>query len=295
MTKEEVIAATKDCAAKLGRAPRYPELKKTAGVMLWDIRKTFGTYQRVLEECGLEGRGSGHPASEHKMFRLWAETVRQWQKIPSQMEFEEHARRRGKRLGRSCGGWRKVAKCMLEYMRREQLEGEWKDVVELILKDLELRQRGAQVDGEAMAAAPARPKIIVDAPIYGTPLLTSSLSCAPTNELGVVFLFGAVARQMGFVVTRLQQEFPDCEALRQVEPGRWQRVQIEFEFASHNFLLHQHRAEECDLIVCWEHNWAECPLEVVELKGAVMGEIGGSGNREIGASERQRLTADEHG
>jgi hypothetical protein len=153
-------------------------------------------------------------------------------------------------------------------MRMEHLEGEWKDVLEVIFKELEPHRRGARVNGEAIVAAPAKPKIMVDAPIYGTPLLTSPLSCAPINEMGVVFLFGAVARQMGFVVTRLQQEFPDCEALRQVEPGRWQRVQIEFEFASRNFLVHGHRAEECDLIVCWEHNWEECPLEVVELKCA---------------------------
>ena len=23
---------------------------------------------------------------------------------------------------------------------------------------------------------------------------------------------------------------------------------------------------KCDLIVCWENNWPECPLEVIELK-----------------------------
>lgn len=268
MTREEVIAVTKDCAAKLGRAPRFTELKKTAGVMLWDIRKSFGTYRRVLKECGLEARGSGHPMSERTMFKLWAEAVRQWQKIPTQMEFEEKTQRRCGMLARRCGGWRKVPKRMLEYMRMEHLEGEWKDVLEVIFKELEPHRRGARVNGEAIVAAPAKPKIMVDAPIYGTPLLTSPLSCAPINEMGVVFLFGAVARQMGFVVTRLQQEFPDCEALRQVEPGRWQRVQIEFEFASRNFLVHGHRAEECDLIVCWEHNWEECPLEVVELKCA---------------------------
>ena len=27
-----------------------------------------------------------------------------------------------------------------------------------------------------------------------------------------------------------------------------------------------HEASRCDMIVCWEHNWAEYPLEVVELK-----------------------------
>jgi hypothetical protein len=25
----------------------------------------------------------------------------------------------------------------------------------------------------------------------------------------------------------------------------------------------------CDLIVCWNHNWENCPLEVLELKKAI--------------------------
>ena len=29
------------------------------------------------------------------------------------------------------------------------------------------------------------------------------------------------------------------------------------------------RVTKCDLIVCWEHNWPECPLEVIELKSLV--------------------------
>jgi hypothetical protein len=45
-------------------------------------------------------------------------------------------------------------------------------------------------------------------------------------------------------------------------------VRIEIEFLSRNFLQHFHDPKECDLIVCWENNWAECPLEVVELKKA---------------------------
>jgi hypothetical protein len=64
-------------------------------------------------------------------------------------------------------------------------------------------------------------------------------------------------------------EFPDCEAIREVAPGRWQRVRVEFEYESRNFLRHLHDPNQCDLIVCWEHNWAECPLEVVELKKAI--------------------------
>jgi hypothetical protein len=46
-------------------------------------------------------------------------------------------------------------------------------------------------------------------------------------------------------------------------------VKIEFEQESRNFLKHMHLASECDLIVCWKHNWPECPLEVIELRTAL--------------------------
>jgi predicted RNA-binding protein with PUA-like domain len=75
-----------------------------------------------------------------------------------------------------------------------------------------------------------------------------------------------MAERMGFVVHRLQAEFPDCEAIRQVGEDKWQKVRIEFEYESRNFLKHMHAASECDLIVCWRNNWPECPLEVVELR-----------------------------
>ncbi|HEV7521467.1 MAG TPA: hypothetical protein VGP89_10245 [Candidatus Angelobacter sp.] len=38
---------------------------------------------------------------------------------------------------------------------------------------------------------------------------------------------GTLAKELGFMVIRLQTEFPDCEAFREVEPGRWQRGDTE--------------------------------------------------------------------
>jgi len=84
--------------------------------------------------------------------------------------------------------------------------------------------------------------------------------------MGVVFIFGFLAVKLGFVVTRIQPEFPDCEAMHEMQPGVWQRLRIEFEFESRNFVRHLHNLEDCDAIVCWIHNWPECPLQVVELK-----------------------------
>jgi len=103
--------------------------------------------------------------------------------------------------------------------------------------------------------------------ICGGPLEIGGLRNAPVNEQGVVFLFGVLAERLGFRVEALQNGFPDCEAKRLIAPDVWQTVDIEFEYKSRNFRQHGHPPEGCDMIVCWVHNWPECPksLEVIAL------------------------------
>jgi len=102
---------------------------------------------------------------------------------------------------------------------------------------------------------------------YGAPLEFRGLRHAPLNEQGVVYVFALVARELGFTVEAIGTSFPDCEAKRQIDTKgeRWQRVRIEFEYYSNDFKRHNHSTEGCDLIVCWKHDWTECPLEVIEL------------------------------
>ncbi len=95
------------------------------------------------------------------------------------------------------------------------------------------------------------------------------LQFAPTNELGVVFLFGIVARELGFTVEAVQSKFPDCRAKERV-PGRaakWRDARIEFEYKSSNF---DHAPDGVDIVVCWEHDWTKCPVKrVIELKSKI--------------------------
>ena len=106
---------------------------------------------------------------------------------------------------------------------------------------------------------------------FGPFLNFRGLQHAPINEQGVVLLFGMVAVELGYVVESVATGFPDCEAKRRIKgPAEsWERIRIEFEYQSRNFLDHGHDASECDVIVCWEHNWPECPIEVLELSSAI--------------------------
>ena len=116
-----------------------------------------------------------------------------------------------------------------------------------------------------------RRKLRFDRIVYGPPSNVPGMRYEPVNGQGVVFVWGMVAAGLGFEVERMQSEFPDCTAMREVETGKWQRVRIEIEYGSRNFAEHKHAIDGCDIIVCWVHNWPECPeeLEVIELRKVV--------------------------
>ena len=118
---------------------------------------------------------------------------------------------------------------------------------------------------------PPGPKPKLPGRVFGDPIDFRGLRHEPVNEDGVVFLFGMVAHELGYLVEAVQAGFPDCEAKRQVGAGKWQQVRIEFEYESRNFYVHRHPPGGCDVIVCWRHNWPECPsdLEVVELSTVI--------------------------
>jgi hypothetical protein len=162
------------------------------------------------------------------------------------------------------GNWRQVPMGMLGLARENGWEVEWQDVVDVATAHL--KKAGEPVRTPKRHTPLNEKGIFPDRPTYGPPVLRVPLAHGPANELGVVFLFGFLAVRLGFVVTRIQPEFPDCEAMREMLPDVWQRVRIEFEFESRNFVKHLHNAEECDVLVCWVHNWPECPMQVVELK-----------------------------
>jgi hypothetical protein len=74
-----------------------------------------------------------------------------------------------------------------------------------------------------------------------------------------------------FRIESIQTGFPDCVARRSINKNRWEELRIEFEFKSREFLKHKHDPELVDVIVCWEHNWSDCPkdIEVIELSSLI--------------------------
>jgi hypothetical protein len=268
MTRQEVRAAILALAEKLKQVPTVAELMKHAGIDRPEIRKHFGNYKQALEECNLEVPERGRKVEIDRLFIDWVEVVRAFKKIPTVWQYESRSKYSARPLTRCAGSWNMVAERMKLYAEEHGLDGEFRDVMELI--ELQGGGRGGAAASSTEVAAEACAERTKDSrPTYGALIAAWGHVYGPTSEGGVISLFGAMAVSLGFLILKIQTEFPDCEALRVAGKDRNRPVKIEFELESRNFLRHGHDPNGCDIIVCWEHNWPECPLEVIELKKAV--------------------------
>jgi len=262
MSKEEIIKTIRECAEKLGRSPSLPELRRLGGVTETRITQHFGNMTNALEESGLKAAGPGFEVRVPALLLDWARVARKLGKLPTKEEYEKEGQYSATPFYRNFKRWKKIAESFGNFAKKEKIRGQWLDVL------------GMLSGKEKQTKYPRRKRtrrgpLLPDRPVYGSPMLLPELAHEPVNEMGVLYVFGMLARFLGFVVHRLQPEFPDCEAMREMAKGQWQRVRIEFEFESRNFLIHRHAPEDCDLIVCWVHNWPECPVQVLELKKVV--------------------------
>jgi len=80
--------------------------------------------------------------------------------------------------------------------------------------------------------------------IVGDIINFRGLVYAPVNEYGVVGLFFKIMDDLNMRVELIKAGFPDCIGTRYIGNGRWERLNIEFEFKSRNFKIHNHDASK---------------------------------------------------
>jgi hypothetical protein len=266
MSKEEIMSAIHECAEKLQRVPNRADLIRTTKISHRMIVKQFGTYTHALRACGLESYCRRNTIAMEALFNDWASVARELKRVPSKSEYELLGTHSIGPLRTRFGSWTLVPAGFKHFIEEQGKSVECKDLLESIAKYE--RERNSW---EPRVCTENKPRLIPGRPVYGPLLRPFPAMHGPTEEQGVVYLFGTMSERLGFVVLHIQKAFPDCEALREVGEDMWQRVFIEFEYESLNFVKHGHDASKCDIIVCWKHNWPECPLEVVELSKVVKG------------------------
>jgi hypothetical protein len=239
------------------------------------VLQYFRTWSEAIRAAGLRPYTRNAKIESRALLEDWGEAVRKNRAIlPRHIHLRLGNYNPGT-LAKRFGGWSAVPEAFRNFAKGKR---KWTDVMALLPQGAARRpvrkarrQHAPSDSAPAVAARKTWHARLRNRPVYGNPSPFQWLRHEPMNEQAVVFLFGMLAKELGYRVQNVQKGFPDCEALREIAPGRWQRVSIEFEFESRNFRDHGHATDRCDVIVCWRHNWPNCPnqIEVVELSNII--------------------------
>lgn len=241
------------------------EFLRVTGIREWHVLKHFDSWNSFVQAAGLQPIDVRRIPNE-ELYRAMHDTFVAEGGVVTQTRFRRICQYSADVYSKRWGRWSNV---LLEFRRWVQInEPDFPYIADLPNGTVDHLLGNAELTTFKDAKATWVPK---GGRQYGPIVNFRGLQHAPINEQGVVFLFGMVAHELGYVVESVGTGFPDCEAKRRISrtANTWERVRIEFEFRSRNFLAHGHNLNECDLIVCWEHDWPECSIEVLELKSSI--------------------------
>jgi hypothetical protein len=256
-SKKGLLKELRRVASKLGKLTvSQKEFKEHGRVSPSTIENHFGTWNKGLKQAGLDIlRRRDIPNADiiKEIGRVWSSLGHR----PSYAEFDKLSKFSVSLLENRFGTFLNAMEAFLRVYgeptpRSQQESSDAGTATDLIEKA-----------GSPQEKRKSRRK-------YGAIISYRGMQHAPINELGVVFLFGMLSKELGFIVEAVGPAYPDCEAKRLDQSGEsYEKVNIEFEYKSSRFKKHAKNAKECDLVVCWVHDWKACPVSVLELSKIV--------------------------
>jgi hypothetical protein len=248
--------------------------KRHGQISVATVYNNFGSWNKAVEAAGLTSnpksiRVSGYKSiDEGELFKAIGELWQKNGRRPTQSMMMAERRFSMKPYAKR---WGTFTKALDEYVRRfgepqiRAIQPKQEEKSEPLPKNQPIRPAILPQTHKPTSAVTKKVQV------FGEPLDFRGIRYAPVNEQGVVYLFGMISRELGFLIESIRTDFPDCEGKRVIDKAgtKWQHIRIEFEYRSSNFREHGHNPENCDLIVCWIHDWSESPLEVLELKSNI--------------------------
>ncbi len=266
MDRETIVEEIKRIAQEIGAdtVPRS-EFKSKSNISEWQIYKHFNSWNEAVEAAGLTPTEVSR-IDDAELFREMKDVFVKFGGVCTRMKFNKLCKYSVDVYRRRFGKWHDILLAFKAWLNES---GEDFPFLNQLPGPISLHKE----ESTPIEKRKAKPALwdSLGTMTYGAFLNFRGLQHAPVNEQGVVFLFGMVCFELGFVVEAVRTSYPDCEAKRRVNRKRdeWERVKIEFEYRSIDFRNHGHDPNGCDVVVCWEHDWSECPLEVIELKTAI--------------------------
>jgi hypothetical protein len=276
-SKEQIIETLKNLSSRLGKT-KLSKQDVSKVLSLTTIKNYFGNLGNALESAGLERtnigeqfKGRGNILSDDDLFISILHVEINLGHEPGYNEYSANGKFSVTPFRKRFGEWEN----MISYYRKWKSENNDKieeaKAMTPLIKPLDSSKQKASSLPEPKIITPY-PKQKSPGQLYGEPIEFRGLRHAPINEQGVVYLFGMISRELGFNIEALQQGFPDCEGkyLHDQKKNLWAKARIEFEFLASNFKEHGHDPSQCDFIVCWENDWPDCPINVIELKTEIL-------------------------
>lgn len=263
---QELIELVQEVARRLGKEKvSRSEFFRETGVSEWQILKHFESWNNFVKDAGLVPTIVTR-ISDDVLFHAMYDVFVKYGGLPTRTKFRKLCEYSDYVYTKRWGRWDNVLVNFRDWI--SEIDNDFPYLAQLPSSKKDLQQDNAKTSNHE----PTQAKFWTASQHlqYGQFLNFRGLQHAPINEQGVVFLFGMVAHDLGFVVESVAAGYPDCEAKRRISKERWERISIEFEYRSKNFLLHGHDPSKCNLIVCWLDDWGkDCPVEVLELKTAI--------------------------
>lgn len=267
--RAELIALVRAVAAKKG-ADRLGLVTflRTAGIGASRVYKHFESWPALCEAAGLRPNPRNERVAEGDILAAMHATFLRHGGLCTLREFLPHAPCSHQVLKRRFASWLGALAAFRRWVGENAPDFPYLAELDARLDPLPAAPLGgtAAGPGRSWPCFGTRPS---DTRLSGAPVGFRALLFAPVNEQGVVLLFGMVADDLGYGVETVTTGFPDCTARRRVAGDLWESVRVEFEFRSRSFRDHGHDPDGCDVIVCWEHDWPDCPLEVLALRPAI--------------------------
>jgi hypothetical protein len=265
LTQEECVLEMQRAAQALGRSHlTYGEFdahgKASGGkVSAFRVVRVFGTWPAALQAAGLASSPYFKP--EIPISTLSGDFLRvciDLGCIPTIIQLTRRSRHASHTFAGKHGGYRAFKRAAIGHLLSSPAR--IPPVIRTLFQtELSLLPPEVAPSTDSPQAQPHR---------QGRTLNFRAFAYTPTCEHDVVQMFGAVAQELGFEILANRSAFPDCQARRRRPGTRETFVEclIEYEFASSDYRRHRHPVSGCDLLVCWKHDWPECPIQVLELR-----------------------------
>ncbi len=260
--------SVEECVKELRRVARtlckstltQKELDANSTLSSYRVVRACGSWVNALSAAGLESSPYLRVTIPlDKLAAKFLEVTIELKRIPTLLQLSRRSGNAPDTLSRNRGGYSAFKLAVIEFLFSSHCKFP-KDILGILRDELtQLKSQTPQDEAQVISGNKHR---------QGRSLGFRGFAFAPTCEHDVVQLFGAVAKELGFEIIGNRSAFPDCQARRLQNANREHFIDclIEYEYSSLDFKKHRHDPKGCDLIVCWEHNWPDCPVEVLELR-----------------------------